>query len=160
MCSYIEALVRAADQVGVGACVTAAVLNNSGAVQAWAQMHTLAQAPPAGGSSIRIDSKDGAGSSSTTTLPDSSLEGGPDSSPGSSSGGSESGLPDGTVDSLWALGRDSVECATYKTPDEWVPDSQTWGEQGWLAWAAMGWLAWAAWAGLNGLSCGASPWLV
>ena len=114
--SYIEAFVRAADQVGVGACVTAAVLlNSTGAVQAWAQMHTLSVGPP-------LASLSSTGSSGGTY----GSSGGGSGSTGNSS---SSEVPSGSAESSWVLTLDTAECSTFTPPYGWQDDTQAWGER-------------------------------
>ena len=121
MCSYIEAFLRAADEVGVGACVTAELVNSTGAVQAWAQYHTLAPGPPP----ANISSTGGGGGGSGSSSGGSSGSGSPGSS---SSGGSSGELPPADVESDWALSFDPVRCSTYTQLGQWVDDTQAWGE--------------------------------
>ncbi|KAI7837182.1 hypothetical protein COHA_008975 [Chlorella ohadii] len=147
MCSYIESFVKAANQVGVGACVTAAVLNSTGAVQAWAQYHTLAPGPPAANMSSGDNSSSGGGGSGGGGSSGSSGSGGDGGSPGNSSSGDSPGgssgssggspgnsssgeLPPGDVESDWALSFDPVRCSTYTQEGQWVDDTQAWAGQG------------------------------
>lgn len=138
--SYIEAFVRAADQVGVGACVAAAVLNSTGAVQAWAQMHTLSAGPPLASLSSTSGSTGGTSSSSGGTGGTSGGSGGGSGSTGgtygSSGGGSgsagnssSSGVLSGSAESSWVLTLDTAECSTFTPPYGWQDDTQAWGER-------------------------------
>ena len=124
--SYIEAFVRAADQVGVGACVAAAVLNSTGAVQAWAQMHTLSAGPPLASLSSTSGSTGGTSGGSGGTGGTSGGSGGGSGSAGNSS---SSGVLSGSAESSWVLTLDTAECSTFTPPYGWQDDTQAWGER-------------------------------